>query len=97
MDSLHIFLGLCALLQTIGALVFKRPLFQLFGVIAGGLLAIAIFQLIAYLDLGYLDPFFMIAIFMQLLYATGLGCGVFVAIAIFSTSDEILERPGGRR
>lgn len=46
----------------------------------GGLVAIVIFQVLAYLDVGYVDPFIWIAVTIQIGMMAPIGCFVFLIV-----------------
>ena len=80
MGPVWIYVVICVGAQLLFALIGNSAPARFFLSMLVGLVAIVIFQVLAYLDVGYVDPFIWIAVTIQIGMMAQIGCFVFLIV-----------------
>lgn len=80
MGPVWIYVVICVGAQLLFALIGNSAPARFLLSMLGGLVAIVIFQVLAYLDVGYVDPFIWIAVTIQIGMMAPIGCFVFLIV-----------------
>ena len=84
------FVALAASIQLVLLLQVANKIPKPVLVLAGAAVSVLVYQVVAYIDLGFLDPFFSIAAAIQFAIAVGVGA----AIVGILRSRRPPQRPG---
>ena len=80
MGPIWIYVAICVGAQLFFALMGNSAPARFLLSMLGGLMAIVIFQILAYLHVGYVDPFIWIAVTIQMGMMVPIGCFVFLIV-----------------
>lgn len=80
MGPVWIYVAICVGTQALLALMGRSAAARFLLSMLGGLVAILIFQFLAYLRAGYVDPFIWMAVTIQVALMVPIGCFVYLIV-----------------